>query len=533
MKLIRTAAGLAALSVLGGAIFWRFSEKKAVARELTEGQARRKSASPSVVTVVAGPATLSESLTVVGSLEASAVSRIASRSTARIGQISVREGARVRAGEPLVKLDPAELRAALLQQEAAAAEARARLAQARATEGAAQTAVNSGVESQRAALDGAVSDLAQARRTAEAQVNTGKAQVADASAKVASAKFSVANARADLGAAKANLENAVAQRDRNESLLAKGFVSEQSVDNFRTQVKVQQGAVASAEGKLSAAQAAQASAQAQLASVASQAALANRKAEADIASFQSKKAQAEAALRLARANRSQPQAYRENLAALAQSVRAAEALRDQAKGRLKETVLLSPRDGVVTQRLLDEGTVATAGQTVLTVSALDPIFVVASVPVEQSRRISVGATAKIALDGRDARPLSGSVSELNPSADPASRQFVARIRLSNPDFTLRPGAFARVTLNSGGGAVAVAVPTDAVKSGKKGDTVTVIGADGASETRPVTLGRKVGGLVEIVSGVAAGEKVVTLSYTPVKDGQKVREGGENKSGSKK
>ena len=532
MKVIRTVAGLAALSVLGGAIFWRFSEKKAVARELTESQAKRKGASPAVVTAVAGPATLSETLTVVGSLEASAISRIASRSTARIGQIAVREGARVRAGEPLVRLDPAELRAALLQQEAAVSEARARLAQARASEGATQIAVNSGVESQRAAVEGASSDLAQARKTAEAQASTGKAQVADASARVSAAKFGVANARADLGAAKASLENVVAQQGRNESLLARGFVSEQSVDNFRTQVKVQQGAVASADGKLSATQAAQASAQAQLSSSASQAALASRKAEAEIASAQSKKAQAEAALRLARANRSQPQAYRENLAALAQSVRAAEALRDQAKGRLNETTLLSPRDGVVTQRLLDEGTVATAGQTVLTVSALDPIFVVANVPVEKSRAISVGSRAQISLEGREATPLTGVVAELNPSADPASRQFVARIRLANPDLTLRPGMFARVSLDAGGGRVAVAVPTDAVKVGKKGASVTVVGADEASETRAVTLGRKVGGLVEVVSGVAAGEKVVTLTYAPVKDGQKVREGGGEKNGKK-
>lgn len=525
MKVARVIAGLIGIGLLGGTIFWRVAEKKAVARDLSHGQARRKNASPSVATAVAGPALLADPVIVVGSLEASATARISSRQTARIARISVREGAKVRAGEALVSLDPAELKAAFFQQEAAVAEARSRLAQARATEGATVAAATTGVASQRAALDAAATDVAQSKRTADAQIDTGKAQVADAEAKVSAARFNIANARADLGAAKASLENAVALRDRNESLLAKGFVSEQSVDNFRTQVKVQQGAVSSAEGKVAAAQAQLASSQAQLASVKSQAALANRKAQADIATASSKVLQARAALKLALANGSQPAAYRENLAALAQSVRSAEALRDQAKGKLAETTLFAPRDGVVTQRLADEGTVATAGQTLLTVAALDPIFVVANVPVEDSRKISVGSRARIALDGREGKPLSGVVSELNPSADPAARQFVTRIRLSNPDYALRPGMFARVTLDAGEGKVAVAVPTDAVKSGKSGSTVTVVGAEGATENRDVTLGRKVGGKIEVVSGVAAGEKVVVLSYAPVKDGQKVREGG--------
>jgi hypothetical protein len=69
------------------------------------------------------------------------------------------------------------------------------------------------------------------------------------------------------------------------------------------------------------------------------------------------------------------------------------------------------------------------------------------------------------------------------------------------------------------------VPIEAVDNTPQGSTVTVVDADGTGHVRPVVVGATSPSGVQIRSGVAPGEKVVVLSYTPVKDGQKVSLGG--------
>lgn len=527
MKWVRIVSGLVSVGVLGGIIFWRLGEKKAAARDLVATQAKRKGMSPAVETAVAGPTQLDETITGVGSIEASMVSAISSRVSLRINWIGVREGDRVRAGQVVVRLDPAELRTGLLQQQAALAEARARLAQAQTTAGATSVQANTGVEQASAALASAKAEEAQSARTVEATNSAGRAQITDADAKIAQAKLAEANARADADAAKVTLTNAIAERDRNERLLEKGFISQQVVDNLRTRAKVQEGSVTTAEGRISVAQAAVTSSIAQRDAVKNQATVANRRAIADLATVKARRVQAEASLKLARANRAQPEAYQRNLAALAASVQATQALVEQAQGRLGETTLTAPTDGFVTRRILDEGSVAAAGGTILEISKIDPVFVSIRVPVENGPRIGPGTQATLSFPNKTVQ---GVVAEVNPAADPSSRQLIVRVRMSNSSGALRPGMFARATLKASTLNVAVAIPTDAVKTGKKGTTVTVIDANGEGQTRQVTLGKKIGDRIEVVSGVAAGEKVVTLTFQPVRDGQKVKDGDEKGEG---
>ena len=530
MKVLRTVAGLATLCVLGGAIVWRLSEKKAVAKDLQQAQAKRKGTAPGVVVAVAGPKRLAQSLEVVGSVESPATAKLSAKASGRLASVLVREGAVVRAGDTLVTLDPADLTAAVVQQEAAVAEARARLAQARSTEDVTRVGVQSGLATQRAVVQSAATDVAQAVRTLSSTVATGQAQIADSRSKVAAADFAVANAQADLGTARANLENARTKLTRSQNLLQQGFVSAQSVDDARTTEQVSEGAVASAQGKVSAAKAARDSAAAQLAAVQSQSALAGKKAQADIDAARSKQKQALAALAVASSNRSQTDAYRQNLAALAQSVGAADALLAQARVRLADTAIKTPIAGVITARAFDPGTVVTAGQPILTVQSLSWVYVTASVPVEQSGRVGIGTRAQVTFDGAAGKPIATTVAEVNPAADPQTRRYTIRMRLDNSSGRLRPGMFARIALETRVHAAAVAVPSDAVKPDKDGSVVTVVADDGAAQVRPVKVGESAGADVEILSGVAAGEKVVTLAYQPVKDGQTVTVGEKPEKG---
>lgn len=524
MKLSHVLPYSAVALCLAGGIFWRLQEKRAVAEDLQKSQAARKGAAPNVVLGTAGPKQLVESLEAVGTLESSSVVRLSSRVAGRIAQLTVREGERVTPGQVLVRIDPGDLRAAVLQQEAAVAEARARLAQSKANQDTMRVSVLSGIEQQRAAVESADAALDQAQKTQEAQVAAVKAGVTDADAKLQSATVVVENAKNDLASATANLENLKTRLSRAESLLEKGFVSAQSVDDARTTLKVQQAVVETAQGRVAAARAARDSAQAVLTAAQQQVTVTEKRGLADIEQARAQKRQAEAALRLASANRSQNTAYQENLAALRQSVSVAEALLAQAKARLAETEIRSPGAGTVTARAQDEGSNVTAGQSILTIQGLGWLYVTASVPVEQSARVRVGTRAQVLLDAFPGERFTASVAELNPAADPQSRQFTIRLKLDNTAGRFRPGMYARVALETKVTEAPVVVPSDAVKTSPKGSTVTVVDSESVAHVVPVELGVAVGDDIQVLSGVEAGAKVVLLSYSPVRDGQKVSEG---------
>lgn len=509
---------------LTGAVVWRLQDKRTVAAELAKGQAARKGAAPTVVLATAKPERLRQTLEVVGTLESPRTVKLAARSTGRLAFLSVREGSPVTAGETLVRIDPVELRDAVLQQEATVAEAKARLAQAQATVDTGRVSVLTGIDQRKAAVESAQATLKRAQQTREAQLAGAKATVADADARVRSAQVVVENAKNDLASAQANQSNLKARLARAEQLLSKGFVSAQAVDDARTALEVQGNVVETARGRVATAEAAVESQRALLTAAREQVTVIEKGAQTEIETAAATKKQADAALVLANSSRSQTIASRENIAALKQAVRAAEAQLAQARAKLGDTELTSPLTGIVTGQPVDQGSTVTAGQTIVTIEQLDTLYLSASVPVEQSGRVGVGTRAEVTFDAVPGKPLAATVAEVNPAADPLSRQYTIRFKLANPGTRLRPGMFAHVTLELGTVNAAVTVPTDALKTTPKGTTVTVVDAESIAQVRPVTLGVKVGSVVEVLSGVQAGDKVVTLAYTPVKDGQKVKTG---------
>ena len=120
-----------------------------------------------------------------------------------------------------------------------------------------------------------------------------------------------------------------------------------------------------------------------------------------------------------------------------------------------------------------------------------------------------------------AGPAAVVIPKINRAADVQNRRFSLRVRLENVDEAVRPGMFARLTLVTRSTDAPVAVPLDAVNEARGKTSVTVIGENDEARTREVKTGARDGGFVEITEGVKAGERVVTLSYNPVKDGQKV------------
>lgn len=509
-----------AVALVAG-VAWRLQDKRALAGELVKTQAARKGAAPSVVLATAQAKRLTQTLEVVGTLESPQLARLSSKVPGRILSLPKREGAPVLEGELLARIDPGDLLAAVHQQEAAVAEAKARLAQAKATQDTTRVGVASGIEQQSAVVSSADAELEQAQQSQAAQVAAARSAVADASAKVEAAKVAVANAKNDEANARANLENLRQKATRARALLEKGFIAAQAADDAQTSLQVQLGLVDSAHGRVVAAQASLESARAVLTAAENQVTVIEKKGIADIAVARAKKRQAQASLSLARSNRTQTTAYKENLAALGQALAAAQAQLAQARARLTDTELRSPLSGTLTARTFDEGSHVTAGQPILTIQALSWLYATASVPVEQSASVRLGTKATVLLDAFPRERFEATVAELTPTADPQSRQFTVRLKLDNRTGRFKPGMYARVLLETRSVDAAVVVPSDAIKTSPRGSTVTVINNEETAELRAVELGMKQGGDVQVLSGVAAGERVVVLSYTPIKDGQKV------------
>lgn len=521
----RAIAVLIPLIVLGALIGWRLKLKKQEAETETQMMVMRMKSPPVVAVAPAQSRDIVHNFESVGTVEAPFNVNISSKITGRIIHLGVREGDRVRHGQVLVRIDPSEVEAEVRQQQAVVAEARYRLAQAQISQAPTNAAITTQIRQQQASLASAQADYNQARENYESQLGTAAATVADVQGRVDNANATIENAEAAIRSAKANLENARVRYNRVNGLFKQGFIAEQDVDDARTSMSVQQGALDVAVSQRKAATAQRDSAAAQKQAAEKQAAIVKAKGKADIEAAHAKVNQAEAALDYAKANSAQKPAYQQSLGALRAGVAAAQSVLRNAEARRADTILRSSIDGFVTARHMDPGAVATPGQPIVTVEALRQVWATVPVPEEVSRMIHVGQVAQATFDAMPGRTFSGKVVQINPSADPASRQFAMRVLLDNSQYLLKPGMYARVSLVTERVEMATIVPREAVQQSKTGPTVAVV--DGANSIRlhPVTLGAEDADGISITRGVKPGDMVVIMSAMRLKEGQVVRVAG--------
>lgn len=167
--------------------------------------------------------------------------------------------------------------------------------------------------------------------------------------------------------------------------------------------------------------------------------------------------------------------------------------------------LVAPFDGVVTQRWLDPGDLASPGVPVLAVVDDSSFRVEAEVAETIATALRVGVEAEVVVDALDGATLAQIV-EIVPAADPRTRTVLVKLDLPRQD-ELRSGAFARVRLPIGE-REGVIVPRAAVRAVGELRLVDVISPEGVLEPRHVELGREVDeASIEVLAGVAAGERV--------------------------
>lgn len=178
------------------------------------------------------------------------------------------------------------------------------------------------------------------------------------------------------------------------------------------------------------------------------------------------------------------------------------------KNMLENTALVSPISGVVTARNYDSGDMYGGGTPVVTVEQIMPVKLLINVSESYFTRIAKNSTVSVKFDVYGEEEFEGKVNLLYPTIDPTTRTFVVEIRLDNRDMRVRPGMFARVTLNFGT-ADHVIIPDKAIiKQAGSGERYVYVYQDGVVYRRVVQLGRRMNDEYEIISGIDHDARVV-------------------------
>jgi RND family efflux transporter MFP subunit len=216
--------------------------------------------------------------------------------------------------------------------------------------------------------------------------------------------------------------------------------------------------------------------------------------------------------------------------ALAQSA-AARADLDVAATALRDTTLRAPRGGVVLERKLDRGALASPGTVVFTIGAVDSLKAVFGVPDAVVHQLRPGMSLTASADAVVDRTFTGRVTTIAPAADRDTHLFSVEVTIPNRDGALRPGMIATIQLDDQDAGLPTtpspAVPLTAIvkDSAKAGSyAVFVVNGDAANlqaKLRPVTPGAIAGDGIQIASGVTAGEQVIVSGAARLRDGERI------------
>jgi membrane fusion protein (multidrug efflux system) len=211
---------------------------------------------------------------------------------------------------------------------------------------------------------------------------------------------------------------------------------------------------------------------------------------------------------------------------------AAEKQAQAAVGEIHATIarktIRAPFSGVLGIRQANLGQYLVAGAPIVSLQAMDPVFVNFSVPQEHVGHLKAGTEVRVAAEDSPAM-LRGRLTAIDSVVDEATRNVQAQATFANPAGTLHPGMFVQANVAVGVSQTVIALPASSVNYAPYGDSVFVVsqlkGAKGTTyqgvEQRFVKLGVGRGDQVAVLSGVNAGDQVVTSGVFKLRSGAAV------------
>ena len=197
-------------------------------------------------------------------------------------------------------------------------------------------------------------------------------------------------------------------------------------------------------------------------------------------------------------------------------------LKTQVDNLLENTTLRSPINGVVSARNYDVGDMYAMSAPLFTVEQIVPVKLLIGVSETDYSKVKKGDSVTVTADAIPDKTFYGKVNRIYPTVDPATRTFTVEVKIDNAYKTLRPGMFARATVNFGSNNNVVIPDVAVVKQQGSGERfVYVLNEDNTVTYKKVVLGRRMGAEYEVLEGLEDGDKIVIGGQIRLKDGVKV------------
>jgi len=301
-------------------------------------------------------------------------------------------------------------------------------------------------------------------RQSQAQVNQALASADAAQSAIAEARANLETTNAMLPEANAQFELAQAEFKRMNLLHKEGALSDQDYDRSRTQVAVAKSQIEQIKSRIS-------------------------QAKAAVARAESGAQVARAAVGNARAGTSQ-----------------AEAAETAALTPLEYASIVAPFSGYVVKKLAHVGEMTGPGQVLLKIEDTQRLRLEVPVPESRLQSFEKGRELRIEVDAVEGE-FSGRVDQIVPAGDSASRTFLVKLSVNNPERRLLPGMYGRVFVEKEAGK-SVRVPAEAVVKRGELEGFFLVGADKKAEYRLVKLGPEEQGFYEVLTGLDGDAEVI-------------------------
>src|SRR5207249_5081515 len=203
---------------------------------------------------------------------------------------------------------------------------------------------------------------------------------------------------------------------------------------------------------------------------------------------------------------------------------------DQMRSMITKKTIRAPFDGQLGIRQVNAGQMINAGQQVVSLQSLDPVFADFALPQQHFAKLSQGLEIRVTTDAVPGRVFNGKLTAVNSMVDVATRNVSVQATLENPDHVLRPGMFAKVEVVLPQKARALVIPGSAISYAPFGDSVFVIDKTKDPKTGKesqtirqqfVRVGEARGDLVSITKGLKVGDRVVGTGVFKLRNGMVV------------
>jgi membrane fusion protein (multidrug efflux system) len=202
----------------------------------------------------------------------------------------------------------------------------------------------------------------------------------------------------------------------------------------------------------------------------------------------------------------------------------AEALVESVKATIEKKTIRAPFAGRLGVRLVNVGQTLNAGEQIVSLQSLSPVYVDCYVPQQEVARLSAGLPVQISGDAIKADHIEGKITAISPEVDSATRNIRVEATFTNEDETLRPGMFVDVKILFPARKPVVSIPTSAVLYAPYGNSVYIVETTDKGTTvrqQLVRLGVTQGDYVEVITGVNKGEEVVSTGAFKLRPGAQV------------